>query len=128
MRQHLKVIVLMLCIFSVLPQSSWSSENVQLDGILDPLCSPCKTLCEKTLKLIPAATVADMKCPAFGTVFSTTCEAISGESGAVGATLCFSGGFVASKVCEEIYGSPHQLIQDSHGAAKHICNGVKLCK
>lgn len=127
MRRYLKVVVLILCFLSVLPQSSWSSEEVQVEGILDPLCNPCKTLCEKTLKSIPAATVADMKCPAFGTLFGTTCEAISGESGPVAAVLCFSGGIVATKVCEEIYGSPHELINDSHGAAKHICKGIKLC-
>jgi hypothetical protein len=128
MRQNLKVVMLIACCLSVLSQSSWGSEQVQPEGILNPLCSPCKTLCEKTLKLIPAATVADMKCPVFGTLFSTTCEAISAEGGPIGASVCFSGGIVAGKVCEEIYGSPHALIEDSSGAAKHICKGIKFCK
>ncbi len=131
MRLYLKVVVIVafvMCFLSVLPHNSWSNEEEKFtpEGILDPLCDPCKKLCKATLKAIPISN--DMKCNSFGTLFSTICEVESGGTGPEAAVLCFASGAVTTKICEEYYGSPQKLIQDPGGAAKHICKGVKLCR
>ena len=126
MGRYSMVVLFVFCFLSVLPQTSWSEEG-QVDSFLSP-CGPCKTICKKTLEAIPAATIADMKCPALGTVFGSVCEGLSGEGGPISAAVCFSGGIVSTQICETVYGSPKQMIEDAGGAAKHICKKAKFCK
>jgi len=127
MRQNVMAGVLVLCFLSFLAQVSWSNEEGQYEpeDITHPLCGACKELCKKTVEVMPIP--QGLGCIPFGTVFSSTCEAISGESPA-SSVLCFAGGGVAKQVCQANYGSPHEVQKDPRGAAKLICKGVKLCK
>ena len=126
MRRYLMVVVLILCFLIASPQISWSNEDEkpETEGF-HPLCGSCKTLCETTIKAIPLTD--NMKCFAYGEIFSSVCSAASGANPA-STVLCFTGGVVATDVCSAKYGTPQNLIKDPGGAAKYICKGVKLCK
>ncbi len=125
MRRCLICVLFVFCFLSILLQNAWSNEE-GAEGILDPLCSPCKALSEKTLTTM--TTKEGLTCLAFSTLFGTTCELLSGGN-AAGAVLCTTSGVAVQGVCEYEYGgSPQRVKDDAHEASKKICKKVKLCK
>ncbi len=127
MRRNGMAVVLLVCCLGFLAQVSRGSDAgpPEPENLLKPLCDPCKSLAKKTIEIMPIP--EGMGCIPFGTLFSTLCEQASGDNPAA-SVLCFAGGAVAKQVCQNNYGSPHKVSEDPGGAAKHICQGVKLCK
>ena len=100
------------------PQNSWSQEGKATFGLF---CSACKTDCAKVIEHEPQV----LECAAATGVFGGTCEALIGESGAVGAALCIAGAVAVENLCEK-KGWPW-IKNNSGTVAEIICKEIRLC-
>lgn len=121
MKRYLSVaafILAFLSVFLIFTEVSWGKE----EGILDPLCGPCKKVFKEVLELMQEPP----SCLAVDAAFDGICELVAGEDDPVMAVYCVAGGVAAGKVCDEM-GGPHKMLLDPGGAAKKICKKVALC-
>lgn len=123
MRRWLFVVVV-FCFAGIVPHVGWSNGEAP-EGILDPLCTPCKALCEKTI--LTMTTKEGMTCLGFSATFSAVCDGLSGGN-AAGMALCTTGGVALQGVCVEKYKTPQNVKDNAHEASKDVCKKIKLCK